>query len=181
RRVRFAPVLLDGVRRRVSGADPIDGARCGSPPTAGARPEAGERTGMSRRTLVGAIASAAFGGILLLYLLLRADVDLAQIERLVLGLRPERLAEVSLLLGFNSLLAGKKWRLIDRHLGDPGRPAMPRLNYFAFTAIGVGLGQIVPAQLSLALCRSLGAHLYGGRGFMRGATATLFDQFFDLL
>jgi hypothetical protein len=136
---------------------------------------------MSRRTIVGTIASAAFGGVLLAYLLLRAGVDLAQIERLVLGLRPEWLAQVTLLLGINSLLAGEKWRLIDRHLGDPGRPAMPRLIYFAFTAIGVGLGQIVPAQLSLALCRSLGAHLYGGRGFMRGATATLFDQFFDLL
>lgn len=136
---------------------------------------------MSRRTLVTGVLSAAVGIILLAYLLVRADLDVAATARLILSLRAGSLVEVTLLLAFNGFLAAEKWRLIDRHLGEPGQPQMPRLLYFAFTSIGVGLGQIVPTQLSLALCRSIGAHFYGGRGLMRGATGTLFDQFFDIL
>jgi hypothetical protein len=136
---------------------------------------------MNRRTLVYGFLSTAVGVILLGYLLARADLDVAATARLILSLRAEALAEVTLLLALNGFLAAEKWRLIDRHLGEPGRAQMPRLLYFAFTSIGVGLGQIVPAQLSLAFCRSIGAHFYGGRGLMRGATGTLFDQFFDIL
>lgn len=119
--------------------------------------------------------------ILLALLFVYTDLDLAAIGRLLLGVRPPAFAAIVLLLGFNNFLAGEKWRLIAMRLQPDDGRAMPRLLYFAFTSIGVALGQIVPAQLSLVLSRSVGAHLYGGRALSRGATATLFDYFFDVL
>ena len=127
------------------------------------------------------LASAVLAAILLALLFEFTDLDLAAIGRLLLGANPRAFAAIVLLLGLNNVLAGEKWRLIAvRVQQDDGRP-MPRLLYFAFTSIGVALGQFLPAQLTLVFSRSLGAHLYGGRPLARGAVATLFDYFFDLL
>lgn len=119
--------------------------------------------------------------ILLALLFAYTDLDVASIGRLLSGMRPQAFAETALLLGFNNVLAGEKWRLITVRLHQDDGRSMPRLLYFAFTSIGVALGQILPAQLTVVLSRSIGAHLYGGRGLRRGAFATLFDYFFDLL
>ena len=125
-------------------------------------------------------ASAILAVLLLALLFAVTEIDLAALGRLLLGVRLHQLAEIVLLLGLNNVLAGEKWRLIAARL-QPADAAMPRPLYFAFTSIGVALGQIVPAQLSLLLSRSIGAHLHGGRALSRGVTATLFDYFFDVV
>ena len=127
------------------------------------------------------LASTVLAVILLTLFFTYTDLDLAAIGRLLAEVPPLAFGEVMVLMGFNSFLAGEKWRLIALRLQQDDDRAMPRLLYFAFTSIGVALGQIVPAQFSLVLSRSIGAHLHGGRALSRGATATLFDYFFDLL
>jgi hypothetical protein len=127
------------------------------------------------------LASAVLAVILVALLFVSTDLDLADIGRLLAGVHPLEFAAIVLLLGFNNVLAGEKWRLIALRLQQDDGQHMPRLLYFAFTSIGVALGQIVPAQLSLVLSRSIGAHLHGGRAWSRGATATLFDYFFDVV
>ena len=136
---------------------------------------------MTRLHLGALLASAVLAIILLVLLFEFTDLDLAAIGGLLLGANPQAFVEIVLLLGLNNVLAGEKWRLIAvRAQEDDGRP-MPRILYFAFTSIGVALGQFLPAQLTLVFSRSIGAHLYGGRPLARGAVATVFDYFFDLL
>jgi hypothetical protein len=126
-------------------------------------------------------ASVVLAAVLLALLFLFTDLDATSVGRLLLGVRPEAFIAIVLLLGCNSFLAGEKWRLIALRLHQDDGNAKPRLMYFAFTSIGVALGQIVPAQLSLVLSRTIGAHLHGGRALVRGATATVLDYFFDLV
>jgi hypothetical protein len=134
-----------------------------------------------RRSLVYCSLSVAVGAILFVYLLVHAGLDLAATELLVRSIPPLSLVEVTLLFALYNLLGAEKWRLIDRSLQGPGCREMSRPLYFAFTAIGSGLGQIMPVQLSVLLSRSVGAHLHGGRGLLRGGAATALDQFFDIL
>jgi hypothetical protein len=136
---------------------------------------------LSRARLGWLFASAILGVLLLALLFVSTDLDLAALGRLLLRVRLHQLAEIVLLLGLNNALAGEKWRLIAMRLGAGDAAAMPRPLYFAFTSVGVALGQIVPAQLSLLLSRSIGAHLHGGSALSRGVTATLFDYFFDVV
>jgi hypothetical protein len=109
------------------------------------------------------------------------DLDLAAVGRLLATVRLETFVAVAILMAFNSFLAGEKWRLIAARIERGDGPSMPRLHYFAFTSIGVALGQVMPASLSLVASRSIGAHLYGGRALVRGTSATIFDYFFDIL
>lgn len=134
-----------------------------------------------RRSLVSCVLSVALGGLLLVYLLAHAGLDLHATAVLVEGIRPLSLVEVTLLFALYNFLGAEKWRLIDGNLQASGSRELPRPLYFAFTAIGSGLGQIMPVQLSLLLSRSVGAHLHGGRGLMRGGAAVALDQFFDIL
>jgi hypothetical protein len=127
------------------------------------------------------LASAVLAGILLALLFVYTDLDVAAIGRLLSGTDPQAFTEIVLLLGFNNVLAGEKWRLIAMRVDPGGARRMPRLLYFAFTSIGVAFGQILPVSLTLVLSRSLGAHFYGGRPLVRGALATVVDYFFDLL
>lgn len=135
------------------------------------------------------LGSAALAVILLVLLFVYTDLDIGSIGRLLSGIRSQAFVETVLLLGFNNLLAGEKWRLIAARLhhadgednGENPERHMPRLLYFAFTSIGVALGQILPASLTLVFSRSIGAHLYGGRPLVRGVVATVFDYSFDLL
>lgn len=136
---------------------------------------------MTRPHLGWLVASGGLALLLVLLLFAYGGLDFAAIGRLLLGVPLPALAAIALLLGVNNALAGEKWRLIATQLQPDDAAAMPRLSYFAFTSIGVALGQVVPAQLSLVLSRSLGAHLHGGRALSRGAAATLFDYFFDVL
>jgi Lysylphosphatidylglycerol synthase TM region len=131
--------------------------------------------------LVSLVASVILAALLLALLFRYGQVDLAALGRLLFAAPPLPLAAVLVLLAVNNALSGEKWRLIAASLPQDRTVGVPRLFYFAFTSIGVALGQIMPAQLSLVLSRSLGAHLHGGRALTRGASATLFDYFFDVV
>lgn len=135
---------------------------------------------MNCRQLLWLPVSGALAGLLLGYLVLHTGLDLGELVRLVLSLHVVALAEITVLLAFNSYLASEKWRLLDRRLSPGENGGMTRTMYFAWTAVGVGLGQIVPTQLSLALCRSLGSHVHQHR-ILRGAGLTIFEQLFDVI
>lgn len=136
---------------------------------------------MKRRHLGWLVLSALLAVILLALLFLYGGLEPAAIGHLLFGVKLTSLGEIALLLALSSFLAGEKWRLIALRLQPDDGALMPRRLYFAFTSIGVALGQVVPAQVSLVLSRSIGAHLYGGRALSRGATATLFDYLFDVI
>lgn len=127
------------------------------------------------------VGSAMLAIVLLALLFLYGGIDLAAVTRALLAVKASALVEITLLLAVNNALAGEKWRRIAARLQPATAGAMPRLSYFAFTSIGVALGQVLPAQLSLVLSRSLGAHLHGGRVVSRGMAATVFDYFFDVV
>src|SRR5579884_2245445 len=104
---------------------------------------------MGRRHLAGLAASAALAALLLLLLFRMTGIDLSGVGQAIAGVRPAAFAAIVLVLAANTVLSGEKWRLIARRLQRGGDSGMPRLLYFAFTSIGVALGQILPAQLSL--------------------------------
>ena len=135
---------------------------------------------MNPRQLFWLFLSLAVAGLLLAHLAAHTGLDLAGAMRLIVGLDAVSLVEITVLLGFNSYLAGEKWRLLDRLFGPDEPSGMTRTAYFAWTAVGVGLGQLLPAPLSLGLCRSLGSHLHQ-RGAIRGAGLTVFEQLFDVI
>jgi Lysylphosphatidylglycerol synthase TM region len=136
---------------------------------------------LTRLRLASLLASSALAAILLVLLFGATGIEPAAVGRMLLAVRPQAFAEIAALFAFNNFLAGEKWRLIIRGLHPAGDRDMPRHLYFAFTSIGTALGQVAPASLSLVLARSLGAHLHGGGALVRGAGATLFDYFFDVL
>ena len=155
-------------------------ARCPASRARGRHASAGSRARM-RRSLVSCALSIALGAALLVVLLAQAKLDLHATTLLLEGIRPLSLVEVTLLFCLYNVLGAEKWRLIDRNLQEAGSREMSLSLCFAFTAIGSALGQIMPVQLSQLLSRSIGAHLHGGRGLMRGGAAVALDQFFDIL
>ena len=94
---------------------------------------------------------------------------------------PTALVLIALLMGFNSFLAGEKWRLVVSRLDTVECRRIPRQLYFALSAIGVSLGQFLPSQVSTAFVRTIGARAYVRLALRRGAGATLFEQSFDFL
>jgi uncharacterized membrane protein YbhN (UPF0104 family) len=138
------------------------------------------RVDLTRLHFTSLLASVVLAVILLVLLVSFADLDLAATGRLLFPLRPQAFAEIVLLMGFNSFLAGEKWRLVVLSF-DRGGSDIPRPVYFALSALGVALGQILPVQVSTALCRWLGSRAYGGTAVKRGVGATMFEQLFDVL
>jgi uncharacterized membrane protein YbhN (UPF0104 family) len=132
------------------------------------------------RSVVFFAASIGLAGILLAYLWTIAGLQSPAAGRVLAGFSPHSVIAVVILLGLNSFLAGERWRLAERQLGGDAQ-LMPRPAYFAWTALGTGFGQIIPSQLSLAMCRSIGLRLYHGRGLLRGTTVTVFEQFYDVV
>jgi uncharacterized membrane protein YbhN (UPF0104 family) len=136
---------------------------------------------LTRLHLGSLFLSVVLAVILLVLLFSVTDLDLAAIKRLLFAVRPQAFAEIVLLMGFNSFLAGEKWRLVVLSFDQTDRSDIPRPLYFALSAIGVALGQVLPVQVSTALCRWLGSRAYDGYAFRRGVGATIFEQLFDVL
>jgi uncharacterized membrane protein YbhN (UPF0104 family) len=132
-----------------------------------------------RRSLVTTIASGMLALALLIALAKLARVDFAQLLRLLAEVRPVPVLALVMLTSLHVLLAGEKWRLVERRLA-PGAEHSRRL-CFCFTAIGMAAGQVLPMQVATALTRSFGSHLVAGSGAIRGAVATVFEQMFDLM
>jgi uncharacterized membrane protein YbhN (UPF0104 family) len=134
---------------------------------------------VSRRSLVTTIASGVLALVLLIALIRIARVDLAQVLRLLADVRLLPFAALLILTSLHILLAGEKWRLVQRRIA-PGAELSRRL-CFCFTAVGTAAGQILPMQVATALTRSLGSHLTTGSGAVRGALTTVFEQMFDIV
>src|SRR5258708_2434344 len=128
-------------------------------------------TGLTRLGLASLAGSIILAALLIVVLFVGPDLDLAATGRLLLGLRPQGPVEIVLLMGLGNFLAGEKWRLVVLSLGTTGLPPLPRPIYFALSAIGVALSQILPVQLTTALSRSIGARAYGGHAISRGVRA----------
>ncbi len=135
---------------------------------------------MTRLGLASLAGSIILAALLIVVLFVGTDLDLAATGRLLLGLRPQGPVEIVMLMGLGNFLAGEKWRLVVLSLGTTGLPHLPRPIYFALSAIGVALSQILPVQLTTALSRSIGARAYGGHAISRGVGATIIEQLFDL-
>lgn len=136
---------------------------------------------MTRLHLGSLLASIVLAVILVVLLFFFTGLDLRTTVRLLFAVRAQAFAEIVLLMGFNSFLAGEKWRLVVLSFDRIGGSDIPRPLYFALSAIGVALGQVLPVQISTALCRWLGLRAYGGYAFRRGVGATMFEQLFDVL
>jgi uncharacterized membrane protein YbhN (UPF0104 family) len=145
------------------------------------RDDSEARGDLTRLHLGSLLLSVVLAVILLVLLVSLADLDLAATGRLLFAVRPQAFAEIVLLMGFNSFLAGEKWRLVVLSLDGGTASDIPRPLYFALSAIGVAFGQVLPVQVGTALCRWLGSRAYGGYAVRRGVAATMFEQLFDVL
>jgi len=134
---------------------------------------------MTRRSLVVTIGSVVLALALLVALVIGAQVDLKGVLRLLADVRPLPVLALIALTALHALLAAEKWRLVEGRLTRG--TALPRRLCFAFTAIGMAAGQVLPMQVATALTRSLGARIVTGSGAMRGALATVFEQMFDVI
>ena len=83
-----------------------------------------------------------------------------------------------LFTGIHTNLGAEKWRLAN---ASDGVFPVSRRSAFALTAIGVGLGQILPVQIASALARGVGAKILGIASFSRGGATAIYEQLFDVL
>jgi uncharacterized membrane protein YbhN (UPF0104 family) len=134
---------------------------------------------VSRRLLITTVTSVALALALLVALVVAAQVDIARVLQLLAGVRPLPAVALLVLTGIYVLLGAEKWRLVETRLN--GGAELPRRLCFAFTAIGMAAGQVLPAQIAVAATRSAGSHLVTGSGAVRGALATLFEQMVELV
>jgi uncharacterized membrane protein YbhN (UPF0104 family) len=134
---------------------------------------------VSRRLLITTVASGVLAFALLTALVVAAQVDIGRVLHLLAGVRPLAVLALIALTGIYVLVAAEKWRLVDARLN--GGAELPRRLCFAFTAIGMAAGQVLPAQIAVAATRSAGSHLVTGSGAVRGALATLFEQMIELV
>ena len=136
---------------------------------------------MNRRAWLWVAASTGVGFCLIAALMATVRADLTTIEDAISQMQPQLFGLLVVLLAINTLISAEKWRLTDRRFSKVVHNPTPGPFYFALTAIGVAFGQIMPTQVSMAVSRSLGLYFFGERGVARGATATIFEQAFDLL
>ena len=132
---------------------------------------------MTRRTVVTTGLSLILALALVAGLVSVARLDMTALRHLVQSARLDACCGLFLLVSLNALLAGEKWRLVDRHLGGGH---LPRTHYGTFSVLGQAVGQVLPTQIAYALTRSAGTWLTLAGGATRSAAGTLVEQVFDL-
>jgi uncharacterized membrane protein YbhN (UPF0104 family) len=125
-----------------------------------------------------AIGSLALATVLLFLLLKLTRVDLGSTIHLLAAVRPLWFGAVVALTAVISWLAAEKWRIANRAAGGPA-PSM--WSSFALTAVGGGLGHVLPAQMATAFARATGARVLGAGTMLRAGATTIFEQIFDFL
>lgn len=135
---------------------------------------------MKLRSILIALVSLTLGIALVALLAVTTDVRWHTLVVLLGGTDPMAFGRLSLLFALNTYLSSAKWRLADRVVRSSADAPLSRSTAFALSSIGVGLGQILPIQLSMSLARTLGTWVYG-RALRRGTLGTLFEQGFDFL
>jgi uncharacterized membrane protein YbhN (UPF0104 family) len=135
---------------------------------------------MSFRSIITVIVSLVVGVGLIVLLLLASSVPWQEVLTRSLAVDRMAFVRLSLLFALNSFLSSEKWRMTDRVISHGEGNPLPRPTAFGLTAVGVGLGQFLPIQVSMSIARTLGTLVYG-RALRRGTVATLFEQAFDFL
>lgn len=79
--------------------------------------------------------------------------------------------------GGNIIAGAEKWRLVEARLTGV---APIRAHALALSAIGAGLGQLIPAPLASALVRGAGNRIKHAAGARSGAFSSIWEQTFDL-
>ena len=134
---------------------------------------------MSLRSGALAAVSLAVGAALLALLVKVSGLHLQ--EMLLRFSAMDRLAFVRLtcLMAVNALLSSLKWRVTDRAIRRTSDGSPSHFDSFVLSAMGSALAQVLPAQISMSLVRTLGTRIHG-RAFQRGTLGTLFEQSFDV-
>ncbi len=135
-------------------------------------------TGRRRRSLwISSLLLLALALGLLILALKIADVDLGDAWARMRKVEAASLASMLALALVQTWLGSEKWRLVQSAQGEsPGHAAA-----FSLSAIGVGLGQILPSQIAASVARALGAKWLGSGSAVRGGLASLYEQGFDVL
>jgi uncharacterized membrane protein YbhN (UPF0104 family) len=140
----------------------------------------GNRRRRFHRARTGAIAGSVLLAVgLIAGLVVSSGLGLGKIQELLLQLPLRTYVEATLLIGVATAIAGGKWREVVARLAANDSSRLPPQAYFALSAIGSGLGQFIPAQISTGLSRAVGARAYGGKIISHGFGATLYEQVFD--
>jgi uncharacterized membrane protein YbhN (UPF0104 family) len=132
-----------------------------------------------RRALI-VFASVVLAILLIVVLVIISKIDLRVTQHQLQGVTWLSLAQLLLLNGLLVYISSEKWRSIDaawRHSSDS---ALSRMKSMALTALGLGLGLVLPVQIAMSTARTLGTYVHG-RPMKRGTAGTLLEQSFDLL
>jgi hypothetical protein len=134
---------------------------------------------MSLRSGALATVSLAIGAALLALLVKVSGLHLQ--EMLSRFSAMDRLAFIRLtcLMAVNALLSSLKWRITDRAMRRTSDGSPSQFDSFVLSAMGSALAQVLPAQISMSVVRTLGTRIHG-RAFQRGTLGTLFEQSFDV-
>lgn len=135
---------------------------------------------MSRRRGFLLAVSFALSGFLIFILIKVGKVNLQTTFNHLRGVSGVAFAGLIALTALHIFLSNVKWRRIDAFLRRSSDSAPSATASFAFTSVGVLLGQLLPVQISMSAARTLGTYFYGSP-LKRGTAGTLFEQSFDVL
>lgn len=134
---------------------------------------------MKVKPVLWTMASIAMGAALIYSLISFAKIDPRVTLHQLSAANRIAFVRLMLLMALHIFLSSQKWRLMDAVLCRPGDKALSRSAFFAFTSIGVALGQILPA-MGMVIARVFGTKFHG-RAVTRGSVAALVDQGSDFL
>lgn len=131
-----------------------------------------------RTSLLFGLVSFALSLLVIFPLLGLAKVNLGRTLHLLASVSLLWFAALVGLTLVNAFLAAEKWRVANVIAG-PGPPSL--WVSFSLTAVGVGLGQVLPVPVATALARAVGARALGHGTMLRAGATTLFEQIFDVI
>lgn len=134
---------------------------------------------MNLRSGALAVASLAIGAALLALLVKVSGLHLQEILARLSAMDRFAFIRLTCLLAVNALLSSLKWRITDRAMRHSSDGSPSQFESFVLSAMGSAFAQILPAQISMSLVRTLGTRIHG-RAFQRGTLGTLFEQSFDV-
>lgn len=132
---------------------------------------------MKGRQVLSALGAAALGACLLWWFVASTAVSIEQLWRRLSNLNAWPLSAVFVGTVISVAAGAEKWRLVEATLSGT---TPTRLRAIALSAIGTGLGQVMPAPIASALVRAAGNRLGQGRGARRGAFSSIWEQAFDI-
>jgi hypothetical protein len=126
-----------------------------------------------------AIASLALGAALLGVLVKVSNLHLQEILSRFSAMDRLAFIRLTLLMALNAFLSSLKWRITDRAMRHTSDASLSQFESFVLSVMGSAFAQVLPAQFSMSVVRTLGTRMHG-RAFQRGTLGTLFEQSFDV-